>query len=225
MFELKDVRVDVDGGTILHETSLVLNERRIGIIGPNGSGKSTLVRLLNGLHLPSSGTVLVDGMDTRKKGDAIRRKVGFVFQNPDHQIVMPTVGEDLAFGLENIGWSRERIKARSEEILSMYGLADHADSPAYLLSGGEKKLLTLLSVLAMEPECIILDEPLTYLDLRNRNRFSEVLHALDHRLIVISHDLDLLQGFDRVILMDEGRIVMDDIPAAVTRHYSSAYAA
>lgn len=225
MFELKDVRVDVDGGTILHETSLVLCERRIGIIGPNGSGKSTLVRLLNGLHLPSSGTVLVDGLDTRKKGDAIRRKVGFVFQNPDHQIVMPTVGEDLAFGLENIGWSRDRIKARSEEILAMYGLEEHAETPAHLLSGGEKKLLTLLSVLVMEPECIILDEPLTFLDLRNRNRFAEVLHALDHRLIVISHDLDLLEGFDRVILMDGGRIVMDGSPAAVTRHYSSAYAA
>ncbi|GAD84446.1 energy-coupling factor ABC transporter ATP-binding protein [Nocardia asteroides] len=205
--------------TVLREVDLRLTERRIGLIGANGSGKSTLARMLNGLLAPTSGTVTVDGIDAARKGAQVRRKVGFVFTDPDTQIVMPTVAEDLAFSLRRSGLSRAEIAARVGEMLDRFGLGAHADHPAHLLSGGQKQLLAIGSALIREPEVIVADEPTTLLDLRNARRVSEALNALEQQVIVVTHQLGLLDGFDRVVVLDQGRVVADGTPAEAVDSY------
>jgi biotin transport system ATP-binding protein len=205
--------------TVLADVSVRLDEARIGIIGANGSGKSTFVRLLNGLVVPGRGTVQVDGLDTRTQARAVRRLVGFCFTDPDAQIVMPTVAEDIAFGLRRRGLSREEIARRVDQALERYGLAAHADHPAHLLSGGQKQLLALSSVLVTEPSLLVLDEPTTLLDLRNARTVSEAVRALDQQVVLVTHHLDLLEGFDRVLVFHDGRVVCDDSPAVATGFY------
>ncbi|MEU4743466.1 ATP-binding cassette domain-containing protein, partial [Actinosynnema sp. NPDC023658] len=131
---------------VLRGVDLRLDERRVAVIGSNGSGKSTFARLLNGLLVPTEGRVRVDGLDTRKQGRAVRRRVGFVFQDPDVQIVMPTVAEDLAFGLKHRGVARDEVERRVSETLATYGLEEFRDHPAHLLSGGQKQLLAIAAV-------------------------------------------------------------------------------
>jgi biotin transport system ATP-binding protein len=204
---------------VLEGLELTLTERRIAVVGGNGSGKSTFARLLNGLLVPERGQVLVEGLDTRKDARAIRRKVGFVFQNPDHQIVLPTVEEDLAFGLKNLKLPPADISARVTAVLHRYGLEDFRHHPAHLLSGGQKQLLALSSVLVMEPRYIVFDEPTTLLDLRNKRRLAQAIHELPQTAIVVSHDLDLLRDFDRVLVFDAGRVVVDDVPSVALDAY------
>jgi len=193
----------------LSDINLSLVEDRIGIIGANGSGKSTLARLLNGLVVPSIGRVLVDGMDTAHEGAGVRRKVAFVFPDPDAQIVMPTVAEDVAFSLRRQGLGKVQVGERVRDILGRFGLGDHADHPAHLLSSGQKQLLALASVLVTEPEVLVCDEPTTLLDLRNSHHVAELLAGLPQRVVLISHDLELLRGWQRVLVIDEGRVVAD----------------
>ena len=204
---------------VLSDITVRLTEQRIGIIGANGSGKSTFVRLLNGLLLPATGTVRVDGLDTRRDGRGVRRRVGFCFTDPDAQIVMPTVREDIAFGLRRRGLSRAEIDARVAEALLTYGLDGHADHPAHLLSGGQKQLLALSSVLVTDPSVLVLDEPTTLLDLRNAGKVAELVGRLDQQVLLVTHHLDLLDGFERVLVFDEGRIVYDGPPAGAIAHY------
>lgn len=205
--------------TVLREVSVELSEQRIGIIGANGSGKSTFVRMLNGLVLPTEGTVRVGGLDTARHGREVRRKVGFCFTDPDAQIVMPTVAEDVAFGLRRRGLDKAEIAARVRTTLETYGLAGHADHPAHLLSGGQKQLLALSSVLVTDPEVLVLDEPTTLLDLRNAARVAEVVHSLPHQVLLVTHHLELLAGFDRVLVFDETRLVHDGAPEDAVRFY------
>ena len=205
--------------TVLRDVSVTLTEQRIGIIGANGSGKSTFVRLLNGLVVPTQGTVTVDGLDTRRHGREVRRKVGFCFTDPDAQIVMPTVAEDVAFGLRRRGLSKAEVAARVRETLAAYGLADHADHPAHLLSGGQKQLLALSSVLVTDPDVLVLDEPTTLLDLRNAAAVQRVVRELPHQVVLVTHHLDLLDGFDRVLVFDEARLVYDGPPDAAVEYY------
>jgi biotin transport system ATP-binding protein len=179
------------------------------VVGANGSGKSTLARLINGLILPSSGAVSVQGLDTRRHAARIRRRVGFLFTDPDAQIVMPTVAEDVAFSLRRKGLSREEVERRVRGVLDRYGLAGHADHPAHHLSGGQKQLLALCSVLVLEPEILVMDEPTTLLDLRHSRQVAEVLRGLPQQVVVVTHDLELLEDFDRVLVVDQGRIVAD----------------
>jgi biotin transport system ATP-binding protein len=221
MIELRDVSHAFDGRMILRDVNLRLEQRRIGVVGANGSGKSTFARLLNGLLVPTRGRVLVDGLDTRTDGKAVRRAVGFVFQNPDSQIVFPIVSEDLVFGLKPLKLPRAELDARIDTALRRYGMERYRDHPCHHLSGGEKQLLALSSVLIMEPRHVVLDEPTTLLDLRNRNRVVEALAGLPQRIIVVSHDLDLFRDFDRVIVFDGGRVVADDDPAPALAHYVS----
>jgi biotin transport system ATP-binding protein len=209
----------VGARTVLDGVDVRLVERRIGIVGANGSGKSTFARMLNGLVLPSTGTVTVDGLDTRRDGREVRRRVGFCFTDPDAQIVMPTVAEDVAFGLRRRGLSREEVRARVQSALASYGLDGHADHPAHLLSGGQKQLLALASVLVTEPAVLVMDEPTTLLDLRNATMIAEVVAALPQQVVLVTHHLDLLDGFDRVLVFDEGRVVGDDTPAAAVASY------
>ena len=204
---------------VLRDVSVTLTEQRIGIIGANGSGKSTFVRLLNGLVLPTAGSVRVDGLDARKDGRQVRKKVGFCFTDPDAQIVMPTVAEDVAFGLRRRGLSKAEIGARVQEALEAYGLAGHADHPAHLLSGGQKQLLALSSVLVTDPDVLVLDEPTTLLDLRNAAAVQRVVRDLSHQVLLVTHHLDLLAGFDRVLVFDDARIVYDGAPDDAVRYY------
>jgi len=204
---------------VLRDVDLTLSEQRIGVVGANGSGKSTFARLLNGLVLPTRGTVRVDGLDTRRDGREVRRRVGFCFTDPDAQIVMPTVAEDVAFGLRRRGLSKAEVATRVQATLGAYGLAGHADHPAHLLSGGQKQLLALSSVLVTEPDVLVLDEPSTLLDLRNTAIVQQVVRDLPHQVVLVTHHLDLLTDFDRVLVFDESRLVYDGQPDAAVKHY------
>ncbi len=205
--------------TVLSEVSVRLEEQRVGVIGANGSGKSTFARLLNGLVVPARGRVTVDGLDTRADGRAVRRRVGFCFTDPDAQIVMPTVAEDIAFGLRRRGLSRDEVAARVRASLDAHGLADHADHPAHLLSGGQKQMLALASVLVTEPDILVMDEPTTLLDLRNSEEVSRRVAALPHQVVLVTHHLDQLAGFDRVLVFDGGQLVGDDEPGPAVSFY------
>jgi biotin transport system ATP-binding protein len=204
---------------VLQDVSVTLTEQRVGIIGANGSGKSTFVRLLNGLVLPDAGTVRVDGLDSRRQSRELRRRVGFCFTDPDAQIVMPTVAEDVGFGLRRRGLSKAETAAKVAATLEAYGLADHADHPAHLLSGGQKQLLALSSVLVTDPDVLVLDEPTTLLDLRNAAAVQRVVRDLPHQVLLVTHHLDLLEGFDRVLVFHDTRIVHDGRPDDAVSHY------
>jgi biotin transport system ATP-binding protein len=204
---------------VLTDLTVTLNEHRIGVIGANGSGKSTFARLLNGLVLPDSGQVRVDELDTRRLGSAVRRLVGFCFTDPDAQIVMPTVREDVMFGLRRRGLPAPEIAARADRALAEFGLHGYAYHPAHLLSGGQKQLLALASVLVTEPELLVMDEPTTLLDLRNAAAVGKIVARLPHQVILLTHHLDLLAGFDRVLVFDEGRLVCDDLPEPASAFY------
>ena len=217
--ELRDVAHFYGDRPVLAGVSLTLTERRIGVIGANGSGKSTFARLLNGLVVPAEGTVTVDGLDTRTQGREVRRRVGFVFQDPDAQIVHPTVEEDLAFGPHNQGLPADETARRVEEMLVRYDLAGHRDHPAHLLSGGQKQLLAIAGVLVMRPQRIVFDEPTTLLDLANTRRVSSVIEALEQDVVVVTHHLELLDDFDRVLVFDDGRLVADGSPGETVPWY------
>jgi biotin transport system ATP-binding protein len=219
--ELRGVGHVYGDRVVLADLDLHLTERRIGVVGANGSGKSTFARLLNGLVAPTTGTVLVDGLDTRSSVREVRRRVGFVFQDPDAQIVYPTVAEDVAYGLENQGVPAAERADRVAEVLERYGLAGHADHPAHLLSGGQKQLLAIAGVLVMRPARIVFDEPTTLLDLVNTRRVAQVVEELDQQVVVVTHDLDLLDGFDRVLVIDDGRVVADGPPESSVAAYRS----
>jgi len=204
---------------VLLDINLSLVEDRVGVIGANGSGKSTFARLLNGLVVPSAGRVLVDGMDTARDGAGVRRKVAFVFSDPDAQIVMPTVAEDVTFSLRRQGLGKEAVTDRVREVLGRFGLSGYQDHPAHLLSSGQKQLLALASVLVTEPEVLVCDEPTTLLDLRNSRQVAELLEGLPQRVVLVTHDLELLQGWQRVLVIDEGRVVADGPAEQSIRHY------
>ncbi|SDR20982.1 energy-coupling factor ABC transporter ATP-binding protein [Actinopolyspora saharensis] len=204
---------------VLSGIDLRITERRVAFVGANGSGKSTLARMINGLVHPTRGRVLVDGLDTVRDGKRVRSRVGFVFTNPDSQIVMPTAGEDVAFSLRGKGLSKGERRDRAAAALAEHGLEGYADHPAQQLSGGQKQLLALCSMLVLEPDVLVCDEPTTLLDLRNKRLFVERLHTLQQRVVLVTHDLELLDDFERVVVLDQGGVVADDEPAAALRHY------
>jgi biotin transport system ATP-binding protein len=219
VIEVRDVTHGFAARDILRGVSATLTEHRIAVIGANGSGKSTFARLFNGLVVPREGEVLVDGLSTRSHAAEVRRAVGFVFTDPDAQIVMPTVAEDVAFGLRRRGLDREETRRRVFAAMSAVGLEIFADHPAHLLSGGQKQLLALCSVLVTEPRVLVCDEPTTLLDLRNTRRVLEILQGLPQQVVMVTHDLDSVGGYDRVLVFDEGTLVADGPPAAAVGHY------
>jgi biotin transport system ATP-binding protein len=218
VIELRGVRVAVavpQAGAppatrvLLDEVDLTLTERRICVIGANGSGKSTLLRLLNGLILPSQGQVLVDGLDTRRDGRRVRQRVGFVFTDPLAQLVMATPADDVELSLRRLIKDRTARFDRARELLAHRGLEALADQSVYDLSGGERQLVALTSILATEPAVVVADEPTTLLDLRNRERVRQALAGLDQQVVLATHDLEMAADADRVIVVEGGRIVAD----------------
>lgn len=221
VFDQVDVSVPVPGQgrkQLLTGIDLELTERRIAIIGSNGSGKSTLLRLINGLVTPSSGRVLVNKLDTQSKGGKVRRKVGFVFTDPLSQLVMPTVLEDVELSLRAHTHRSQRRRA-AEQVLERFGLLAMADQSIYDLSGGERQLLALATVLAVDPEILVADEPTTLLDLRNRLRIGRLLNELPQQVITSTHDLQLAAEAERVLVVDEGAIAYDGGPGEAIDFY------
>jgi biotin transport system ATP-binding protein len=201
-----------DGRTVLRDVDLALDDHRIAIIGLNGSGKSTLVRLLNGLVRPSSGQVRIGDLVVGRDDKQIRRLVGFVFQHPENQIVMPVVADDLAFGCRNLGLPRVETENRIATVLADLGLTELADRESHTLSGGEKQLVALAAVLVMEPSLIVFDEPTTMLDLANRRRLQRVIDGLPQRVVLVTHDLELAAEYPRVFVLHDGRVINDSGP-------------
>ncbi len=211
--------VTEDGTVLLRDITLTLADRRIGILGANGSGKTTLVRLINGLTPATSGTVVVDGLDSSHDRRELQRRVGFIFSDADHQLVYPTPLEDVALGLRARGIAADAAKRRALEQLDRMGLAHKADQAIHTLSAGEKHLVALSAVLVLEPEWVVVDEPTTTLDLVNRRRVTQVLLGLPQRLVVVSHDLDLIAAMDYAVLVDDGMIAARGLPKDVTARY------
>lgn len=214
---VEGVSVDFDGRAVLHDVTVDLTAPTIAVIGANGSGKSTFARLLNGLVAPTAGRVTVDGLDTVRDRALVRRRVGFVFANPEAQILMPTPAEDLALSLR--GLSRARAQVRVRETLAAQGLAAHADVPASTLSGGQKQMLALASVLITEPRVIVADEPTTLLDLRNARRIADLLLAQSAQVVLVTHDLELAARCHTAVLFDEGRVTASGAPDDVIEAY------
>lgn len=204
---------------ILHPVTLDLTEDRIAVIGANGSGKSTLLKLLNGLLLPDTGSVTVDGLDTAKDGSRVRRRVGFVFTDPLSQLVMPTGRDDVELSLRSGIRRREERRAAAEARLAAMGLLALADRSIYDLSGGERQLMALASVLAVDPAVLVADEPSTLLDLRNTARLRRIFTELPQQIIYTTHDLDFAADARRVLVVDGGRIVFDGGPAPALEAY------
>lgn len=203
----------IRGKTILSDLTLTLTEARIGIIGQNGSGKTTLLRLIAGLIAPTSGSVRVDGIDPARDRKAMLSRLGILFQNPDQQILFPTVAEELAFGLAQQGHRDAETQARAA--LATEGRADWADLPVSTLSQGQRQWLCLLSVLLMRPGTILLDEPFAALDLPTAARLTRRLATLPQRLITISHTPAAVATCDRLLWLEAGRIRADGPPAAI----------
>ena len=223
---LDDVCVDVAGGIrILDGVTLCVAQRRIAVIGANGSGKSTFARLLNGIVEPTAGTVRVHGLDSRRDRRAVLDRVGFIFSNPDAQILMPTVAEDVALSLRGAGLSKRDVADRVHTALDAYGLAARADQPAYSLSGGEKQLLALASVLVRSPQLVVADEPTTLLDLGHARRMGNLLiEHIDAQVVIVTHDLELASRCDVAVRFAHGRLTEVGSPAEVIAAYRDEFA-
>ena len=224
MIEISNVNHRFGARRVLADVNLTIGERRVGIIGANGSGKSTFARLLNGLLIPDEGTVTVDGIDTREDAKAVRRRVGFVFQNPDNQIVFPAVEEDIAFGLRNLKLPKEEIARKVDAVLKRYRLGHLREHATHLLSGGEKQMLAISAVLVMEPQYVVFDEPMTLLDLRNKQLVMDIIREIEQPVVLVTHELDPLHDFDRVIVFDQGAVMADGRPGGAIGTYLRAMA-
>jgi biotin transport system ATP-binding protein len=216
--KLEGVTVKFDGHTALSNISLELKSRSVAVIGANGSGKSTFARLLNGLVKPTLGQVTIDG----NKPDVA--KAGFVFSNPDLQIVMPTVYEDVAFSLTNQKLSNHEVRSRVEAALGAVGLLELQESNCHSLSSGQKQLLAIATAMVREPMLLIADEPTTLLDLPNTKLITEVLHRIQvEQLVLITHDLDLASTCDEAVWFENGLVRKIGKPKYVIAEYVRSF--
>ncbi len=205
-FVLDDVNIDIKKGEF------------VAVLGHNGCGKSTLAKHFNGLLQPTGGKVWVDGMDTKDDGVYwdVRQAVGMVFQNPDNQIVATVVEEDVAFAPENLGVPSEEIRVRVDEALKAVDMYEYRRHAPHLLSGGQKQRVAIAGVLAMKPECVVFDEPTAMLDPKGRSEVMRTIRNLKEQehmtVVLITHYMDEAAQADRVIVLDKGRVLMDDTP-------------
>ena len=208
--------------TALEDVSLSIEKGSfVVVLGHNGSGKSTLAKHMNAVLLPSGGMVYVEGMDTKDEALLleIRRRVGMVFQNPDNQIVANVVEEDVAFAPENLGVPSKEIRQRVDDALAAVGMSEFTRHAPHLLSGGQKQRVAIAGVIAMAPECIVLDEATAMLDPSGRREVLSAIRTLNKErgitVVLITHHMDEAMDADRLIVMNDGRLVMDGAPAEV----------
>ncbi|NLJ17051.1 MAG: energy-coupling factor transporter ATPase [Clostridiales bacterium] len=206
---LKNINIDIPEGQFL------------AVLGHNGCGKSTMAKLFNGLLIPQSGKVFVDGIDTADENRIfdVRQTVGMVFQNPDNQIVATIVEEDVAFALENLGVLPNEIRKRVDESLKTVGMYEYRDHAPHKLSGGQKQRVAIAGVLAMRPKCLVLDEPTAMLDPKGRKEIIKTIKMLNKdfgtTVILITHYMEEAAQADRVVVMEQGEVVLDNIPERI----------
>lgn len=229
LIELKNVTFTYDGDdeeekrqSALTDIDLTINKGEfVAVLGHNGSGKSTLAKLCNAVYEPTDGTVTVKGIvsGSEENDDKIRRVVGMVFQNPDNQIVATIVEDDVAFGPENLGIEPKEIRKRVDDALKSVNMYELRHREPHKLSGGQKQRVAIAGVLAMQTECIVLDEPTAMLDPMGRAEVMSTVHRLNKELgitvVLVTHFMEEAVGADRIVVMDSGRIVMDGTPAEV----------
>ncbi len=206
---LNDINIEIEKGDF------------VAILGHNGSGKSTLAKHLNSLLLPTEGTVWIKGLDTKIEENTwdIRQNAGMVFQNPDNQIIATIVEEDVAFGPENLGVPPLEIRSRVDTALKSVNMIEYSEDPPHFLSGGQKQRIAIAGVLAMKPDCIILDEPTAMLDPSGRKEVMDTITRLNKEenitIILITHYMDEAVKANRVIVMEKGQVIMDDVPKKI----------
>lgn len=219
---LRSVRVERGGKTILQDLSLDLTERRIAVVGRNGSGKSTLARVIKGLIRPDAGSVRLYGRDPAKRDFGSLSVAGFLFQNSDHQILCPSVLEEIAFGLNENGVETREAEETALALMERHGIAAWRDRAVATLSEGQRRLVCLLAVLVMQPKVLLLDEPFTGLDIPTRLGLEDFIASLPQQAMMISHDAETVAAFDRVLWIDEGRLRADGPPKRVLPDFLDA---
>ena len=210
---------------VLHGVTIHIEKGEfVALLGHNGSGKSTMAKQFNAMLLPSGGKVYVDGLDTMDEAlkYEIRRRVGLVLQNPDNQLVASIVEEDVAFGPENLGVPPEEIRQRVDDALKTVGMYEFRTHAPYKLSGGQKQRIAIAGIIAMQPDCIVLDEPTAMLDPRGREEVLETIHRLNREkgitIVLITHYMDEAVDAGRVIVMDSGKVLVEGAPREVFSH-------
>lgn len=222
LVSLDGVTLTLGAREVLRGISLRLGERRVGVIGRNGSGKTSLARVLTGLITPETGQVRVNGVDVARDRKGALREIGVIFQNPDHQIIFPTVAEELSFGPRQQGHDKAHARCIAQEALDRFGVGAWAERAVSELSQGQKHLVCLMAVLAMRPSVIVLDEPFTGLDHPTSRALRRYLAGLEEMVVHITHDLEALARYDRVIWLEEGRIGQDGAAEEVLADYRTA---
>lgn len=209
---LKDISLSIDKGDF------------VALLGHNGSGKSTFAKHMNAILLPSAGTMTVDGIDTKDESQrfTLRSHVGMVFQNPDNQIVATIVEEDVAFGPENLGIPPQEIRERVDDALKAVEMYDYREHAPSQLSGGQKQRVAIAGIIAMRPDCIVLDEPTAMLDPSGRREVMNTIHMLNREygitIVLITHYMEEAAQANRVVVMDDGKVVLDNMPKEVFSH-------
>ena len=209
---LKDISLSIDKGDF------------VALLGHNGSGKSTFAKHMNAILLPSAGTMTVDGIDTKDESQrfTLRSHVGMVFQNPDNQIVATIVEEDVAFGPENLGIPPQEIRERVDDALKAVEMYDYREHAPSQLSGGQKQRVAIAGIIAMRPDCIVLDEPTAMLDPSGRREVMNTIHVLNREygitIVLITHYMEEAAQANRVVVMDDGKVVLDNTPKEVFSH-------
>ena len=222
--QFENVSLRLNARELLKGVSLDIQEQRVGVIGRNGSGKTSFARLLCGLLAPSSGRVQVNGNDLFKHRAAALKTVGILFQNPDHQIIFPTVLEELSFGLTQQGQRKAEAMQNATKILQQFDRLDWAERTIATLSQGQRHLVCLLSVLAMAPPLLVLDEPFAGLDLPTKTYLQNLLYGLDQSVLHITHDLQALAEYERVIWLEKGQVAGDGLPKNIIPAFENAMA-
>ena len=227
LFELREVSFDYEGIAALRGLSLSIEQgERLALVGANGSGKSTLLRLLDALCFPSSGAIVFDGqpltaqrLQDDKFALPFRRRVGLVFQNPDVQLFNPTVFDEVAFAPLQLKWPKEELLAKVEATLDLMGISHLRERPPYRLSGGEKKRVALASVIVLEPDVLLLDEPTATLDPRSQSQIIDLIQqwkGSSHTIVTATHQLEIVEDIaDRVVVLEEGKVLASGTPAEI----------
>ena len=216
---ITNVSYEINDTAILRSVSFHSDAKRIAILGRNGSGKSTLSRLICGLDRPNQGVIRINDIDVYADRRAALNTVGMIFQNPDHQIIFPTVIEEMVFGLTQMGVEKPVADQRAISYLAKFGKSDWRDRAISTLSQGQKKLLCLMAILAMEPKVIILDEPLAALDIPTQRQLTTILKSLPQTLIYITHDTAPIQHYDVAIWLEQGQVVETGSPDTVVPRF------